>query len=329
MGRGKVTTSGEVKTNVWVKLDQEEQLNNHRGLDWTHAPGVHRHRYDMVGTDWFSHPVKPYLEPMVQRRGRKLRVVSFGSGNGSSDEQAFKAGWPAESWTCCEYATSLLPSILTRIKPYCANAKAIQFDFDDPNGLETNHYDVAFFAGSIHHCRNLETFLPFLNSVLVDDGLIIGADYFGPPRFQTSYETKKVIEEIWACLPPRLRYNRVTRRTEDVFQNLSWEGVVGYDPSEAPRSADLRDLFFSNFRPLEYKPQGGTLLRPLLSMRAGNFTEEQDLAIMKLLIFIEKTLINNGTLRSDDIYFVCEKSRSIGAHRIENIGVMKSAATPE
>jgi SAM-dependent methyltransferase len=310
------------QNNVWVALNDDDHLAQVRLLDWAGAPGFYSYRHNLAGCDWVTQSIEPYLKPLAKKRGRNLRVVSFGSGNGTTDELLLQSDWPVESWTCCEFAEGLLPSILERLAPHCDNVKAIQFNFDKPAGLELGYFDVAFFGGAMHHCRNIETFLPYLNSVLADDGLVIGSDYFGPSRFQASYETKEVLNELWACLPSNLRKNLLSDEIEVDYHPQTWESVVAFDPSEAPRSSDLRDVFFSNFKPLEFRAQGGTLLRPMLSMRTGNYRDEKDVSILKLLMMIERTLIQSGKLRSDDVYFVCEKSKTIGVTPIENVGLL-------
>ena len=80
------------------------------------------------------------------------------------------------------------------------------------------------------------------------------------------------------------------------------------DPSEAPRSADLRSLLFSSFPVQEVSPMGGTLLRTLLARRAGNFRNAGDHCILKLLMVLERELIRSGRLSSDNLYFVLGRS---------------------
>ena len=55
---------------------------------------------------------------------------------------------------------------------------------------------------------------------------------------------------------------------------------------------------------------GGTLLRWLLQNRAGNFDpdDSSDLCIVQLLQIIERKLIENREIRSDDLFFVLGKS---------------------
>jgi hypothetical protein len=74
------------------------------------------------------------------------------------------------------------------------------------------------------------------------------------------------------------------------------------DPSEAPRSADLRTLLFATFPVIEVLPMGGTLLRPLLAHRAGNFRSDSDFCILRLISLIERELIRTRGIQSDNLY---------------------------
>jgi hypothetical protein len=93
-----------------------------------------------------------------------------------------------------------------------------------------------------------------------------------------------------------VRFNLGTREIETQFDIDTIETVARSDPSEAPRSSDLRSFLFSLFPVREVSPMGGTLLRPLLAHRAGNFRSESDRCVLKLLMVLERELIRSGRL---------------------------------
>jgi hypothetical protein len=160
----------------------------------------------------------------------------------------------------------------------------------------------------MHHCTDLERFLPYLNRTVADGGIILGLDYFGPSRLQVDYHVKRLLDEIFTSLPPHLRLNLATGETEADFSIPTMAEIARGDASEAPRSADLRSMLFSTFPVVEVSPMGGTLLRPLLAHRAGNFHGESDNCILQLLMLIERELILARRIDSDNLYFVLQRS---------------------
>jgi hypothetical protein len=160
-----------------------------------------------------------------------------------------------------------------------------------------------------HGRDDIERFFTYLNSILNQNGLILGVDYFGPPRLQVSYETKTLMQEIFAALPEHLRMNiSKDGKIERDFDVPLIEECKNGDPSEAPRSADLRTLLFATFPVIEVLPMGGTLLRPLLAHRAGNFRSDSDFCILRLISLLERELIRTRGIQSDNLYFVLGKS---------------------
>jgi SAM-dependent methyltransferase len=222
--------------------------------------------------------------------------VSFGCGTGQIEQAVLMRGWPVERIVCREYDTALLDRTRTSIHGLCPKQDFQQFDFNEPESVGYETFDVALFCHSMHHCTDVERFLRFLNRVVGRDGLIVGLDYLGPSRLQLTYDVKRLLDEIFESLPEDLRFNLGTREIETQFDIDTIETVARSDPSEAPRSSDLRSFLFSLFPVREVSPMGGTLLRPLLAHRAGNFRSESDRCVLKLLMVLERELIRSGRL---------------------------------
>lgn len=287
--------------------------------DWKGLPQVHDHvarlmtgRTQGEGGHWLNWTRDRHLLPLRQRLGRDLSLVSFGCGPGGIEEAILRHGqWPLERIALREYDTALLAEAERKLAPFPLRKDFATFDFDEPPAV-TEEFDVVFFCHAIHHCTDLERFLPYLNRVVSPEGLIVGLDYFGPPRLQMDLEPRRLAEEIFACLPPNLRRNLAgAGEVEDRLRIPTIEAVACWDRTEAPRSADLRSMLFSAFDVLEVLPMGGTLLRTLLADRAGNFMSESDLAILNLLMLIERTMIEARAINSDDLYFVLRRSDRI------------------
>lgn len=290
--------------------------------DWMGIPAMHDHVAELhtghpraIGGDWVDHSLHRHLRPLAERLaardgapGRLLSMVSFGCGTGQIEQAALSRGWPVGRIVCREYDPALLARARDTLQGLCPDQEFQQFDYNNPETVGDEAFDVAFFCHSMHHCTDIERFLPFLNRVVAPDGVVLGLDYFGPSRLQVTHDAKRLLDEIFASLPEHLRVNLLTREVEPALVIDTAAQVARADPSEAPRSADLRSLLFSSFPVQEVSPMGGTLLRTLLARRAGNFRSAGDHCILKLLMVLERELIRSGRLSSDNLYFVLGRS---------------------
>ncbi len=318
--RGVMTEEHGVST--WRQALAENWEEMRSLTDWMGIPAMHDHVAELhtgttraVGGDWVDHSLHRHLQPLAARLaardgdpGRRLSMVSFGCGTGQIEQAVLARGWPVGRIVCREYDTALLDRARENLLGLCPDQDFQQFDYNNPEAVGDEAFDVAFFCHSMHHCTDIERFLPFLNRVVAQDGLILGLDYFGPSRLQTTFETKQMLDEIFESFPEHLRFNLLTGEVEPKFVIDTMAEVARSDPSEAPRSADLRSLLFSSFPVREVSPMGGTLLRSLLARRAGNFRSAGDHCILKLLMMLERELIRSGRLASDNLYFVLGRS---------------------
>jgi hypothetical protein len=195
---------------------------------------------------------------------------------------------------CREYDQALLDRARANLQGLRPDQEFQQFDYNQPEAAGYEAFDVAFFCHSMHHCADIERFLTFLNAVIARDSVILGLDYFGPSRLQVTYEVKPLLDEVFESFSELLRLNLLTGEVEPSFIVSAIDEMKPADPSEAPRSSDLRSLPFSTFPVHEVSPMGGTLLRPLLANRAGNFRNAADHCIpvdhciLKLLMVLHR-----------------------------------------
>lgn len=306
---------------TWRQVLDPDWAEKRRILDWKGIPPVHDYvarlmtgRSMAERGSWLDWTLDRHLAPLRQRLGRDLSLASFGCGPGGIEEAILRDGrWPLAKITLYEYDAALLQDAERKIAPFPLESEFLAFDFDRPPPVDRS-FDVVFFCHALHHCTDLERFLPFLNRIVAPHGLILGLDYFGPPRLQMDRDARRLADEIFACLPPHLRLNLREEPAGRVDERLTLPtipAVAGYDPSEAPRSADLRSMLFSAFDVVEVLPMGGTLLRNLLADRAGNFRSEGDMAILNLTMMIERLAIETRLVASDDLYFVVKPTDRI------------------
>lgn len=312
----------EQSISTWRQVLAENWEEMRALTDWMGIPAMHDHVAELhtghprsVGGDWVDHSLHRHLTPLAERLaardgvpGRRLSMVSFGCGTGQIEQAVLARGWPVGRIVCREYDPALLARARENLLGLCPDQEFQQFDYNNPEAVGFEAFDVAFFCHSMHHCTDVERFLPFLNRVVAPDGVILGLDYFGPSRLQITHETRRVLDEIYGSFPEHLRVNLQSREIEPALVVDTAAEVARADPSEAPRSADLRSLLFSSFPVQEVSPMGGTLLRTLLARRAGNFRSAGDHCILKLLMILERELIRSGRLSSDNLYFVLGRS---------------------
>lgn len=84
------------------------------------------------------------------------------------------------------------------------------------------------------------------------------------------------------------------------------------DPSEAIRSAEIIPVLQRSFDVVEKVDIGGTLLHLLLYGIVDNFDEnrEGDVAILRLLGYLEATLIRDGVLGADFVCMILQPKQS-------------------
>ncbi len=317
----------EAKTATRTTLTQEWR-ERQKQVDWMHAPLMPEYVNQLVagqdlhaGGHWALYARDKHLRPLAERRAARgvpgaadgLSMLSLACGSGHVDEYLITAlDWPISRFVGLEYDSKLLAA--ARQKFADVSRCRSEFHFFDFNRLTEDFgpFDVVFTCHSIHHCTDLENLLVFINRSLRRDGMMVGIDFFGPTRFQIEPEAMSILEELFAILPPHLRRNLASKDgvIEEVLERPTIEEVRRADPSESVRSSDLRTLLFSSFPVLDMKPMGGTLLRWLLQNRAGNFDPDNssDLCIIQLLQILERKLIENREIRSDDLFFVLGKS---------------------
>ncbi len=320
----------ERKTATRTTLSKEWQERQKR-VDWMHAPLMPEYVNRLVsgkelhtGGHWALYARDSHLLPLAERlsgagterSAEGLSMLSLACGSGHIEEFLIDAfEWPISRFVGLEHDAELLAAARDRFSR--VSRCTSEFRFFDFNRLNESvgRFDVVFTCHSIHHCTDLEGLLPFINRCLEPGGIVLGIDFFGPTRFQIEPEAWSVLDELFAVLPPHLRRNLASE--DGVVDQALHRATIGEvrdaDASESVRSSDLRTLLFSSFPILDLKPMGGTLLRWLLQNRAGNFDPQNssDLCIIQLLQIIERKLIENREIRSDDLFFVLGKSDRI------------------
>lgn len=307
------TMTSEDRSSAWRNLEDQQWMQVQRTLDWMSAPGMHVHvnSFFPEGETWMDYahlrvfkPVKNLCESMEQRG---IRMLSLGCGSGNVDAACVEQGWPIAEYHLAEFDDHLLEVAADRLRKQGLVERVVphRFDYGALQDIDFGKFDIIFFCHSLHHCSDIEGLLVFLKRSLTNYGMVLGVDYFGGARLQPDFQMLPLLRRLYALLPEHIKVNLATGIAEPIFCPQPLEDVMNYDPSEAPRSGDLRSIFLSQFKELNTVPMGGTILRPLLTNRAGHFIcEDENLqSLLKLFCLFEFEMIRNGRMPSDDMLF--------------------------
>ena len=79
------------------------------------------------------------------------------------------------------------------------------------------------------------------------------------------------------------------------------------DPSESAESHLIEDAIASQFRVLERKEYGGTLLQLVFKDIAHNFINEkaETKELLKTIFNIEDEMLRKGEIKSDFVFYIC------------------------
>jgi len=178
--------------------------------------------------------------------------------------------------------------------------------------LKRDKYDVVFAAMSLHHFSNLEEVFDKVKMALKKDSFFIFNEYIGPSQFQWTGKQLEIMNNLLKILPESLRKDHFKFKTiKETVRKMTIDEMTQMDPSEAIRSEEIMPLVEERFKIIERKDYGGTILFWLLHGLIPNFniTDPKDKAIMDLLIYTEKKLIEEKILPSDFTYVVAKNNK--------------------
>lgn len=169
----------------------------------------------------------------------------------------------------------------------------------DTQAFPEAHYNVVFAHSSVHHVERLEDLFNRVHRTLRPGGFFHLNEYVGPTRFQWTNDQLCLINGYLDSLPTHLRRTPNGRKPEVVRPTI--EHMLAMDPTEAVRSAEIRQVLSRYFTIIEERPYGGTLLHMGLGEIAQNFdeTNPDDVSQLRRFFDLEDEMIVNGTITSD------------------------------
>lgn len=175
--------------------------------------------------------------------------------------------------------------------------------------LAENAYDLVLSQYSLHRLADPAAFFARLDAALRPGGWLILNEYVGPKYFQYTARQLRIVEELLATLPPRLRVHWPTGGQKTLHVPPPVAHFLEAAPLEAVSSEAIVGEVSRRFVLESRRDYGGSILNPLLAGIIGNFdpAREDDLALLRMLAATERMLLREAALPSDFAVLVARK----------------------
>ncbi len=170
-------------------------------------------------------------------------------------------------------------------------------------------YDFVLSQYSLHRLADPDAFFARLDESLRPGGWLVLNEYVGPKYFQCTARQLRIVEELLALVPARLRVHWPSGGMKTLHIPPPVAHFLENAPLEAVSSETLVAALSRRFDLESRRDYGGSILNPLLAGIVGNFdpAREDDLAILRLLAATERLLLREAGLPSDFAVLVARK----------------------
>lgn len=291
-------------TQVSQYWEQQFEKNRADASLWTNNDIVTRHIYRLIsgGSEehWLSWFFNHYLENGVVFEKSLSVCCGDGAhelGMANTGRVRFIRGFDISEGAIAQANASFEKAGIPR--------DSYAFEVADADNLQIeDRFDLILSTGALHHVTNLEKLLSRLSSMLRINGYFVVLEYVGPNRFQWTDAQLSVINDILRQLDPR--YLKENRRIE--LGRPAVADMMKIDPSEAVRSEDVMRRLPEYFA-IEYlRNFNGTIMHqlyPLLDARLTNAGNPGFDSIVRMILWIENSLIRANVLPSDFAFAIC------------------------
>jgi len=184
----------------------------------------------------------------------------------------------------------------------------ITFHVEDVNTavFKNNRYDICFSWSALHHIENLEGVCENIRKGLKDDGVLIVQEYIGPNRFQWQEKQIEITNRILKLLPESFKKSSRTGTIKERVERPTAHFMKESDPSEGVRSEDIISVLKSFFNIKIIRFFGGPIYHLLFDEIMGNFdhNDKKDVAFIRFVLLLERTLIEEGNLDNNYVFIV-------------------------
>jgi SAM-dependent methyltransferase len=186
----------------------------------------------------------------------------------------------------------------------------LNFEVGDVHTLELGikKYDVVIIEGALHHFHSIGTVLEKVKKGLKGEGIFIVNEYVGPSRFQWTDAQLEAANRVLGMIPEEYRKKYFDGRIKKKVHRPGRLSMFLNDPSESAESNMIEKAITGQFRVLERKEFGGTLLQLIFKDIAHNFINERDQTkeLLKMIFSVEDEMLRKGEIKSDFVFYVCK-----------------------
>lgn len=233
--------------NDYKKRVEQELKNYAEDIDVHQLPQIFHYWSNRYVRPWFeqagsTHPedlfARYLLEAARKSNSNCAQFLSIGAGNCDAEaaiaRDLISRGLDDFRLVCLD----INPDMLERGKAHARNAGVLEhlefqqadFNFYRPDRL----FDAVIANQCLHHVSELENLFDAIESCLTPQGLFITSDMIGRNGHQRWPEALAIVENLWAELPKKYKFNHQRQRLEPQFVNYdcsseSFEGIRAQD----------------------------------------------------------------------------------------------------
>jgi ubiquinone/menaquinone biosynthesis C-methylase UbiE len=273
---------------------------------WWDIPEVNR-RWNLLITgspdiDQYSYVSAKYLNV-----DHPLNGVSLGCGSGNREIRWVTA---CEQLRLSCYDISGERIEQARINAGRANVSSqLSFEVGDVHTLELGlkKYDVVLIEGALHHFHSIVAVLDKVRGWLKNEGILIVNEYVGPSRFQWTDAQLDAANRVLDIIPEEYRKKYFDGGIKKKIHRPGRLSMFLNDPSESAESHLIENAIAGQFKVLERKEYGGTLLQLIFKDIAHNFINEkaETKELLKSIFSIEDEMLRKGEIKSDFVFYIC------------------------
>lgn len=257
---------------------------------------------------------KNYLDFLSQdflKEKKDLKLLSLGSGICNREIELAKNNTIFKEIVCVDIADNLLQIAAKSAKENkLTNITFLAENIDNFNFKE-NDYDIIFFKSSLHHFKNIDTFLSGkIKQTLKPNGLLIINEFVGATRHQFSKNQINAINDAIAIIPKKFRIRFKSKFYKNRYRGVGLLRMIMADPSECIDSSSIMPSIHKNYKTIIEKPYGGNVLMSALRDISHHFFEldqEKEIVLNKLFLLEDSYLENN---QSDFVFGIYENNKN-------------------
>lgn len=295
----------------WNKQGNPENTKKLIFSNWLHHPYIEK---QYINKKISGNPEKNWVDYAKEKYvPEKLNLgLSLGCGSGGLERHALRIDI-CERFEAFDVAEELIEIAREEATKTGLN-KRVKYEVCDINSihLEAEKYDIVMISSAVHHFKELEHVFLQVRQALKPSGFFVINEFIGPSQFQWTEDQLLLINQILEALSEKYKrsFSSSFGELKKTVLRPTLEYMNALDPSEAIRSAEIVSLLLDNFSVIERIDYGGTILHALLDDIVGNFEVDstEDMTVLKLLCFMEETLIKNKFISSDFSFLVAQNN---------------------